>query len=1016
MIGSRKSIGTGHIRSGAIDDSSKPGAGAPIENRIALVLLVACALAGALQAQDAPNADEKPRANLVIRVEGASRDWEVMPVALTYRTGSKGTIANTSNDLKLEREKWPSTGAPKRFNLQKWRDIFAQYTGADERAKAANFEFQARNPRTPNLQGVVTEKVAGRTITYVVPADKVKIVGYPQTWINIYEEYVNRVQGPERRLAVKKWEETFRATIENPEQLATGFSTEERTEFALFYQRQFEFIRNNNPQDPAIYQELADYHSSRGNLDAELSIYLDGIANKVPSPKLEEFALNVGRIFVTRLSLYREAVSYLDMAQAYAEARYLKARCQIEVRDTVAARATLRDLLAALAQGAGGASGLVTTLSADDENGRANLMLARVEFSEAAFAAAEATIKLIPAASASYTEGQILFAAMLTQRGMRDDFQKVKEILDPLKVVQDGKKLKADDPNAVIPFDPLMSQALVLYAQTDAQFRQAIDPNAKPQKPNDTVLNMLNVAKATDPLSGEPYLAQGRLLQRLGDFAGALDAYNAGLVIEPNSVRLLYAVALLKNKAGALSEAKDMCSRCLRLDARFHPALVMLGEISIAELDSLRENLIARRAAGEAVDIEAELVPALKEAAAFLLGALEIQGAQPAAKLTLASLYLQLADIAPATIAVRADAEKVRRAYLSKARDLSLELVQQVRKLGERTVSGEDAPQEEIAATPTPACFNVYAFASYSLGDYAVARAALEEHLRIVRGPDARKYFASSRVLNDYRGSERSPSPAITYAERWLAAIRANERQFVERDNFEGKYDAGFYGQWNVVNAPKADLGFMKSAAAGIKNGDLTLGVDKQRESDVVSRLQAPKDYATLTRFAARFRKRGDLGMFRGISLTRLSTNTGKGGAAPTSTVMLGIDPQGQVFWQVRKFKLDDQARQEEIIAGDLIDIRSYNGPIGADAPITLALLRRQSKDRSSMVFIAVINGYEYELPIPETASDARAVNLDDKTLKIGCDFFMYGVQETGGEMAVESVEFVFDSGLGKAE
>ncbi len=981
-----------------------------------LAALLSCALC----AQDAeitpPDAEAKPRSNLVIRVEGATRDWEVMPVALMYRTGGKGTIANSQGLLKLEREKWSSTGAPKRYKLEEWRKLFQDYTGADERAKTANFEFQARNPRTPNLQGIVTEKSAGRTIIYVVPADKVKIVGYPQTWINIYEEYVNRFPGKERRLAVKKWEETFRNTIENPDQVATGFSTEERNEFALFYQQQFEFIRNNNPQDPAIYQELADYHRARGNLDAELSIYLDAISNAVPSPKLEEFALSVGRIFVTRLSLYREAIAYLDMAASYSEARYLKARCQVELRETVAARATLRDLLAALAQPVGGTTGLVTTLSAEDENGRANLMLARVEFSEANFGPSEATIKLIPAASASFQEGQVLFAAMLTQRGLRDDFQKVKEVLDPLPIVIAGKKLKADDPNAVIPFDSLMSEAMVLYAQTDAQFRTAIDPNAKPQKPNDTVTNMLNVAKATDPLSGEPYLAEGRLKQRLGDFPGALEAFNAGLTVDPKSVRLNYCVAALKNKAGATNEAKDLCSRCLREDTRFHPALVMLGELSLTELDRLRENLISRRAAGEAVDIEAELLPSLKEATAFLLGALEIQPAQPTVKLTLASLYLQLAEIAPATINPRSDAEDVKRAYLSKARDLAFELMLQVRKLGERTAVTEDATPEQIAATPTPACFNVYAFACYTLGDYAAARAALEEHLKMVRGSDARKYFATGRVLNEYRGSDKAPSPAVTYAERWLAAIRANERQFVEREAFEGKYDAGFYGQWNIVNTPKADLGFMKSANAGIAKGLLVVGVDKQRETDVVSRLSRPQDYATLTRFSARIAKRGEFGMFRGISLTRISSNTGKGAVAPTATVMLGVDPQGQVFWQVRTFKLDDQANQEKVVVGDLIDIRKYNGPIAADAALNLALVRRLSKDRSSMLYVAVINGYEFELPIPEDVGEVRRTDLDDKTLKIGCDFFMWGVQETGGEFSVESVEFVFDSGLGKPE
>lgn len=979
-----------------------------------LVLAILLVLAPALCAQEPPAelpdaTKEAPRSNLVIRVTGASRDWEVMPLAI-----KKGvlTVANNSNDLKLVFDRWESTKAPRRYRLEKWKKVLGDFTGAAPQAEGAFFEFQARSPRTPTLAGVVEERTSGRAVYFRVPAEKVKIVGYPQTWVNIYEGYVLGFEGDQRRLAVKKWEESNRSLIENIDQVAAGFSSEERNDFADFYQKQFVYVRDRNPQLATIYEELAEYHRQRGNLDSELSTYLDAIENAVPSPKLQEFALNVGRIFVTRLSLHDQAIAYLEMAGAYAEARFLKARCQISLGRLSDARGTLKSLLDELGSSSGS---LVMALGIDDEKGRANLTLAQLEFAETNYGAAETTIKLIAPASASWQEGQIVFAAMLTQRGLKEDFQKVKEALDLLPVTAAGKKLagmKADDPNLIYPFDPLMSLALVLYAQTDAQFRQPIDLSGKaPQKPNDLVLRMLEVAKACDPLSSEPFLCEGRLKQRLGDFPGALEAYNAGLAINPRNVRLNYAVALLRFKAGSVVEAKDLLSRCLREDARFHPALVLLAEISLADLDRLRESLINRRASGEKVDIEAELLAPLKEAAAFFMGALEIQPALPDVRLSLASLYLQLADIAPATINVPADAQDVRRAYLVKARDLAMDLMLQVRKLGERTGVDESATPAEVAATPTPACYNVYASACYVLGDFAAARSALEEHLSILRGSNARAHFANGRVLLEYRQSD-----ALKYAELWLAKIRANERQYVERETFDGEFRPEFYGQWNIVNSPKADLAFMKSANSGIKSGVLTIGLEGQKETNVVSRLSVPKSHQTLTRFTARFSKRGEQLFHRGIALTKLSSNTGKPGLAPVNTVMLGLDPQGQVFWQVRRFRLDDQANQEEVVAGDLIDIRKYNGPLEKDAPLTLALIRRMKPDRSKVEFFAVINGYEVALPFPDALDDIKRNDVEDKSLQIDCGFFVVGLTGTSGEMTVESAEFVFDSGLGKSD
>ncbi|NUO17796.1 MAG: hypothetical protein HUU03_15290, partial [Planctomycetaceae bacterium] len=228
---------------------------------LVLLPLLAPALFGQAPLPDATL--EKPRTNLVIRVQGATREWEVMPLAI-----KKGgtTIASTANDFRLERDKWERTGAPKRYRLDKWRKVFNDFTDTAPQAQGAFFEFQARAPRTPTLAGVVEERTSGRSTYFRVPCDKVKVLGYPQTWVNIYEDYVGQFEGDQRRLAVKAWEEANRSLIENADQVASGFSAEERNDFAEFYQKQFVYVRDRNPQLASIYQELAEYHRQRGNL------------------------------------------------------------------------------------------------------------------------------------------------------------------------------------------------------------------------------------------------------------------------------------------------------------------------------------------------------------------------------------------------------------------------------------------------------------------------------------------------------------------------------------------------------------------------------------------------------------------------------------------------------------------------------------------------------------------------------------------------------------------------------
>jgi hypothetical protein len=117
--------------------------------------------------------------------------------------------------------------------------------------------------------------------------------------------------------------------------------------------------------------------------------------------------------------------------------------------------------------------------------------------------------------------------------------------------------------------------------------------------------------------------------------------------------------------------AKDHLGRCLTHEPDFYPALSRLGEISMLDIDTLRAQLLIKQNAGEAIDYAVELVPYLKEAAAFWTASLAIEPAQPATQLALATLYLQLSEVAPLTITNLADGADVRRAYLTKARDIA---------------------------------------------------------------------------------------------------------------------------------------------------------------------------------------------------------------------------------------------------------------------------------------------------------------------------------------------------------
>ncbi len=969
----------------------------------AALLLVALALLAAPLHAQVTMADT-PRRYLVIHAEGANRDWEVRPIRISDKTG--GTLqAASEGDFQLKVDRWERTGMPRRYNTKPWVTAMNRYGGASA-PPDSRFYFYAITPKQPSAEGKLNLVDARRRI-YWVPMAGVQVKSYPQTWVDIWESYVGQFNGEERQNAVKEWEAAHRDTIKNEQNLDGGFSPEERNEFARFYQAQFVYIRDKNPRLPGIYDELAAFHKERGNLDAELSTYLDALRSKVPSPDLERFQLAVGRILVERLLLYEDARPYLTAARQFAEARYLLALCELRLGHTDKARDEINALLGSLTNPAA-PEPLTITLPIDDEIARANLLLGEVEMGLGNFGSASAALDKIPAASSLFSRGRVLFCAMLLYRNERgetadkSDMQKIRDTIKSLPLWTEALGYTQPKANTVYPLNPEMARALVLYVQADGQYSQPV-PKGQVIKPTAELIRMLTAARALDPLSSEPYLAEGRLQQHLGNFKDAMAAYMAGLDVNPKDALLLYAVADLNFKAGVLSAAKDYLGRCLKVEPNFYPALTRMGEIAVLDVATIREAMLIKISAGESVDYAGELVPPMKEAGAFWTASLAIYPDQKPTQLALATLYLQLAELAPLAIVDRVDAAEVRRAYLVKARDLSQALVAAAIEYARNPKPGRPDDRTRAEA-PDLSAYNTYAFALYALGDYAAAKQAFEDHINAAKQSE---YFPDSQAKTAYL-----KSASLAFAAEWARRINENDRRYFETIEFRKDSTAeGYFGEWAIALKPKPDTGF--STATTIKAGLLNLGVD-QRESGLVSRIEVEKSHATLAVFEAEFVKTGDAYMNRGVEITKCSS-AATGDATPQATIMLGVDTEGRVYWETRRFKFDNAAKPEEVKDYGLIDVRSYGGlPLNKNEKLTLALRRQLSDDMSAMEWVAVINGFEVKLNV--TVSELTAQDLKQGQYKLRCGFYTQAVAGVKGTVQVRRVKCVYDSGLsGKA-
>lgn len=957
-----------------------------------LALLVAAPLAAQI------SIDAKPRRYMLVQCDGASRTWEVRPIRISDKGGR--TLAGASEgDFKLVTERWERTGLPKRYDVSAWVTAVEQYMRGNA-PDGAKFYFYAIDPKQPRAEGNVN-LVDERRRIYWSPAAAIDVQGYPQTWIDVYEAFVTRQDGAARQGAVVQWEEANRDIIENADELPTGFTQEERNEFARFYQAQFVYTRDKDSRNPEIYEKLAEFHHDRGNLDAELSTYLDALRAKVESPKYEEFALAVGRIFVNRLNLYGEAIPYLTQARTHTEALYLLAHCHIQLEQFDDARRELNGLIALLgAIPEDGSIVLESTIEA--ELGRANLTLADLEFKLMNFSAADAAIagtRNTPSADA----GRVLYCAMLMQRNEKGDTNKIRSELKDTGFWSEVQTYLNPQPGTEFPLNPLMARAMVLYAQTDGQYTAKLSDNTN-RKPSAEVLRYLNAAKAIDPLSPEPYYAEGRLYQRIGMFIEALQAYQAGLAIDPTHVVLNYYVAHLNLKAGLLPVAQDHLARCIKYNLDFYPAHIMLGEIALSEVERVRESLLLRMSAGEAVDFGGELVAPMKEAAAFFVSGLSIKPDQPAAKLALATLYLRLSEIAPSTVADRGDAEAVKKAYLTKARDLGQELIGQL-----EAWAGSEKPKNltdrQRAAIPSPACYNVYAYALYTLGDHGSALDVFRQH---EQNAASLTFFADSKAREEY-----SKSNELAYAKAWVQRIEQNQRQYFEIDEFTEDSTPNYYGKWFIPQTLKPDKGFVQDTK--ISGGRLRLSVD-QRDTGVISRFEIEKPHATLAMFEAKFTKVGDFSGDRGVHLTKaIKDRPGLGGGEgePKVGIMLGVDAGNNIIWEVRTYDVDDNSTPETLKENGTISVEDYGGvPLRSSDALTLAIRRQLSSNRSSIEYIAVINGF-YEVLLPVKQDElTKANDFTTGRAVVHAGFFTRAGTGIRGVIEVESAKFVYDSGF----
>jgi hypothetical protein len=220
----------------------------------------------------------------------------------------------------------------------------------------------------------------------------------------------------------------------------------------------------------------------------------------------------------------------------------------------------------------------------------------------------------------------------------------------------------------------------------------------------------------------------------------------------------------------------------------------------------------------------------------------------------------------------------------------------------------------------------------------------------------------------------------------------------------------------------KPDTGFTKDTR--IRGGKLYLEVN-QKETGAISRFETEQPHSTLTSFEAEFNSTGGDQLDRGIYLTRALKPTSRSTAEgePRSSIFLGVNQNGRVFWETHKYDIGNRDRPDEVKDSGVIDLELYgNVPLDPKAKLKLTLRRQLSPDESEVIYIAVINDYELRLPINQKAdkdthiSDLEKRDFNQGRFSINCGFFTRAVQGTRATIEVERVKFVYDGGLAKGK
>ncbi len=959
----------------------------------------------------------RPGHFMVVLFEGKHKPSLIKPVGISLEESPVYVPDGNQEIFDAKHFRWKGRGAIKRYNTEAWYQAFRKYS-APELSSRAFLDYALVGQRLSE-GGPKYERL---------PLSQITILRLPQTWENIWQAWVLKAPVEERLQRVKEFDQFFQAEIKNPFASDEGFSPEEQVAYAQFYQEQFVFIRNERPQDPSIYWELAKYHAERDNVDAELSVYLDAIANEVEESESIQFHLKAGRIMVERLSLYREAIPHLDSARRYADAQLLLIECYHALKRYDHALQSANQLVVQIDQeGEESIPALLYFESPEEVKGKALLLQARAQIRkhrlQSAFKVLEHLDQSLPASFQA--EKTLLLAAMLLYRNEPGDGQEVLRIIEEDSLLLPFlNQAKADRKSWSAPeYSPFGSQALSLWAQAQLFTTGKLAGRAQTE-----ILKALEYAQILDPLAVEPFLVRAEVYQLLASeeqndferkkdwFRLARQTYLEGLAAFPEEARLNYELGSFEQRAGNFDLAENYLKRSLRSEPHFYPAMNCLGEIELSHAQEHRMDFLARLELGDplgAAQAQNALNQSLRQGAAYYATSLEITPQQPVVQVALAGLYTQLGELS------KEQDPSLSLNYLEKAREIS---AQEILRFEEGTTHSQASfvpSGEEVVLLPLEA-FTIFAYASYELGKrrgveayIQEAQDALERFLVLAQDPE---HHPDLQALSDFKNSED-----WIWAQSALEQIKGYQRQRLQKDDFENRNIQGSLSlgnKWNIFH--EVDEAFRRGIK--VEAGKMVVEIDALQEEGFLSRVSRQESFSTLARFKARFASLGKVAFSRGIHFTRVELGDSAKDTELAWSIIVGFNSSNELFWDILRYSDEQKGEASSLLPGGrsiVVSPRFYGGEkLNPEQPVELELLRRVPVQNGSQVeYFLVVNGYELRLDIslvgevqdgldnPDFIEDA-----EDAALRIG--FFVYGRKGTKGKLEVEASEWILDGNL----